>query len=108
MANNKKSRSNVSPSQGKPDSSLLSGFGEEKGGLVETCGWDEASPEQIARLAVAVVSFGGACMFGRSRSGEVLSITVFLDGDKRTRWIRPEEDPDAVIELLVKPFEAAQ
>lgn len=108
MGNDGKNGHKVSRGLSKGKSqNLLSAF-ENEGQSLEAAGWDEASPAQIARLICCVVSFGGLCSFGRSRSGDVLSITVFLDGDKRTRWIRPEEDPDTVIDKLCLPFEASQ
>lgn len=108
MANRKTGRNKVPSSTGGASSRLLSGFGDPNDTAIEEANWDEANPAQIARLIVAVVTFGGAVMFGRSRDSAVLSITVFLDGDKRTRWVRPEEDPDTVIETLVQPFEAME
>lgn len=105
MGNTKTGKSDVrgGAAKGKRDDVLRAFSGSTS--AAEEAGWDEASPETIARLVVAVVAYGGLCSFGRSRDGGALSVTVLLDGDKRTRWIRPEENPDTVLEKLVEPFE---
>lgn len=82
----------------------LEGFGIPDRAIT-AIGWDEALPESIARLVVAMTRLGGAVMFGGSRDGGALQVMLYLDGDRKSLWIT---DPEAVDEELAALSQVAE
>lgn len=74
----------------------------------EAAHWDEVHPDHIAAVVVAVTKSGGAIMFGRSRKGDVLSITLFIGTDRRTLWFGPETEPEDELEKIVAIFSSIE
>jgi len=68
--------------------------------------WTEVRPDLISELVRCVSVSGGAVMFGRSRSGDSLSLTLFFGEDKRTMWFGEESDLDTEFVKIITAFEA--
>jgi len=68
--------------------------------------WTEVRPEHISELVRVISVCGGAVMFGRSRSGDSLSLTLFFGEDKRTMWFGEEIDLDKELVKIITAFEA--
>ena len=81
----------------KAKRSRLSAAFDVPGERGEVVTWNAADPSGIVALTVQVSALGGAVTFGGSRDGGALQVTVFLDGDKITRWIPGAEDVDGVL-----------
>lgn len=83
----------------------LDGFGtsDRVGGSI---GWDELKPEVAGRMVVAVTKLGGAVLFGSSRDGGALLLTVHLDGDRKNVWLAAAESLTDDVEKLCLHLEA--
>lgn len=99
MAARKKSGSAFGQTGKAPGSSPLDVFGKATSTHPGT-GWDEVHPEHIGAVVIAASLCGAAAMFGRSRDGSSLSVTIFLGKDKRTLWIGPEVEPEDELERI--------
>lgn len=93
--------------KGVPVRSALAGFGEEDrvGGAVR---WDEATPDLIAGVCVAISRMGGAVLFGGSRDGGALLVTLHLDGEKKNVWIRGSAEVDAELTFIIEKLRALE
>lgn len=63
--------------------------------------WDEALPANLAACIVAAVAVGGAVSFSRSRDAGALSLTIFLDGNKKTLWYNQDAALDDELEVVI-------
>ena len=54
--------------------------------------WGLANPEMLAWCIASVVKDGGALIFGTTRDGGALSITVLYGDDKEKYYITPSDD----------------
>ena len=82
---------------------LAKAFGE---GLPETSmAWDEVDPRHVAWLVCVVTRKGGAVMFGTSRDGGALMVTLLLDGEKMQKWISPRDVPEDVLTHICETFD---
>jgi hypothetical protein len=90
-----------------PVQSALAGFGVEDrvGGAVR---WDEATPALIADVCVSISRIGGAVLFGGSRDGGALLVTLHLDGDKKNIWIRVSDDVDGELRYIIEKLRALE
>lgn len=81
-------------------SSRLAGLGNARG---ERAGadWGACMPELLASVVVAVSRVGGLASFGRTSDQGALSVTIFLDGERTTVYIKPSEDVDAELEKII-------
>lgn len=79
----------------KPDSS----------GTTDRANWAKVEQLAIIDLICAVSHKGGAVRFGYSRDRGAFSLGVYLGDDRDTIWIRPSEDPDAVIRDIITQLE---
>ena len=68
--------------------------------------WRDVGFDTVLALLLAVTEKGGAVQFGKSRDGAALSITLYYDGDRRTVWIGPDDDPYEKIEKILTVFES--
>jgi hypothetical protein len=66
--------------------------------------WGSVDAERIVALIAAVTRLNGLCSFGYTRDGGSYTITVILDGDKETDYIRPTEDINAALDVLIDDF----
>lgn len=66
--------------------------------------WTEAHPNKVRAIVDVVTDLGGAVMFGKSRDGGALSVTVFMDGDKRTIWIGGDDDLEERLDYIREYF----
>lgn len=83
----------------------LSGFGvPDKPSTA--IGWDECSPEVVYAVVLAVTKLSGAVLFGRSRDGGALSLTVMLDDARKTVWFANEETLESELIEAITYFEA--
>lgn len=53
--------------------------------------WGDVHPERLQHVVLACTRLGGAVSFGLSRDKGAFNLTIFLDGDRRTIWLRPDE-----------------
>jgi len=60
-------------------------------GAAGRASWGDINPEIILALLIVITNMGGAISFGQSRDGGAYSVTVFLDGDRRTEWVAGDE-----------------
>jgi len=58
-----------------------------RGGDSHQATWGDCEPESIAELVCALTDAEGAVLFGRSRDGMALSVTLHLDGDRQVVWL---------------------
>jgi hypothetical protein len=58
----------------------------------------------VAGLVVSVTRRGGLASFGYTRDGGAATITVFLDGERSTEYIKPDDDMDAKLGEAVDYF----
>lgn len=106
MARNSSGKS--SSGGASPDDNLSAKLDEWSGepSAAEVSTWDECSPALIAGAVHEVTRAGGGILFGRSRDGAALSVTVMWRDTKKTRWIGPEKEPEEVLESLIRIYEA--
>lgn len=83
----------------------LSGFGVPDRPAT-AIGWDECNPEVVCAVVLAVTRLSGAVLFGRSRDGGALSLTVMLDDERKTVWFANEDTLDAELIEVITYFEA--
>lgn len=94
-------RSKTSKKRGKTDvTRSLAGLGSGKG---TTGGADyaEADFSWLAGVIIEATRRGGAASFGLSRDKGAYSVTIFLDGDRKTVWISGGDDLNAELEKIV-------
>lgn len=64
-------------------------------------GWDVVPPLAIGLLVQILSQAGLAILFGTTRDGDVLSVTLYLDGEKTKYYIRATDNPvDVLCEIL--------
>lgn len=68
--------------------------------------WGDVSPDLLASLVCAVTRRGGACSLGMSRDRAVLNVTIFMDGERATRWIDEVADAETIIVSMIELVEA--
>ena len=83
------------PTSGGRLSNALRGSGRGK------VSWASCDPEATASLIEGVTDAGGAVMFGASRDGMALSVTLHLDGDRETIWIDRDKDVSEQLSALI-------
>lgn len=81
----------------------LAGFGDRASKSVRFS-WGHADPVLMAGVVVAVTSRGGLASFGVTREGGAGTLTVFLDSDKSTAYVKPGDDVDAFLAEAVDYF----
>lgn len=66
--------------------------------------WGEALPENVSAIVCIVTRLGGLVTFGRSRDKAVLSVNVYIEGEKTTKWLDGDSELDEqlgnIIQLL--------
>jgi len=93
------------PKEAKPN--RLAGFGNGSGES-SRADWGAAEPLLVAAVVVSVTRLGGLASFGYTRDGGALSLTVFLDDDRSTQYIKPHEDVDEKLAEIVDYFTNCQ
>lgn len=83
----------------------LAGFGKAEGPKSEM-DWGDAMPEMLSAAVLAVTRAGGLVSFGRSRDFSALSVTVFLDDERKVVWWNGDNEIDAELEKLIHYFDA--
>jgi len=63
--------------------------------------WDDADPKNLAAVIVSAVEAGGAASFSRSRDAGAVSLTIYLDGDKKTLWFNKDSSLDDELEVVI-------
>lgn len=63
--------------------------------------WTEALPELVAAVVISVARRGGLASFGATRDGGAGTVTIFLDGDRTTVYIKPSESVDDKLAEIV-------
>ncbi len=81
----------------------LAGLGDGHGKF-QNVDWGEADTVLIAGVVVSVTRLGGLASFGYTRDGGAATLTLFLDGDRTTVYIKPSEDLDARLAQVVDYF----
>jgi hypothetical protein len=71
---------------------------------VGTADWGACDPARIQTVVVAITAMGGAITFGLSRDLGAHSLTLLLDGNRKTLWFNGnadlDEELDGVAEVL--------
>lgn len=98
------------PTKRQPDGqgtapSRLAGFGARVGEF-KGFQWGEADTVLLAGLVVAVTRLGGLASFGVTRDGGAGTITVFLDEERSTEYIKPTEDVDEKLAAAIDYFDS--
>lgn len=83
----------------------LEGFGTHQKAKSQM-DWGDAMPEMLSASILAVTRAGGLVSFGRSRDLSALSVTVFLDGERKVVWYNGDNDLDGELEKLVHYFDS--
>lgn len=86
--------SNSSGYQGK--------YKSKRGRVREVLSWSKVKPARIHALVTACGDNGGACMFGATRDGGALSVTVLWGNDKAREYISSYDEVDPVIDDLIE------
>ena len=83
--------------------SRLASLGQSAGG-VPAAAWDDVHPNYIVGIVVECTKRGGAASFGLSRDKNVFNLTIFMDGERHTSWIKAglgaEEELEALMHAL--------
>ncbi len=76
----------------------LSAFagGNEQG----SADWGGCDPGRLQAVVVAITSLGGAITIGLSRDGGAHSLTLLLDGSRKTLWFNGKADLDEELGLV--------
>lgn len=80
--------------------SRLAGLGGS-GGVTGEFDWSAGEPFQMASVVVAVTRRGGLASFGRTRDGGAGTVTIFLDDEKSTVYIKADSDVYGELEKIV-------
>lgn len=59
--------------------------------------WGEVDPTLIVNLLVAVSRAGGAVLYGASRSGDLFSIQIFVEGEKHSKFWHCHSDYEKMV-----------
>lgn len=59
--------------------------------------WGGCDSERVKAVVVAITSLGGAVTFGLSRDQGAHSLTLMLDGTRRTMWYNGDADLDEAL-----------
>lgn len=62
--------------------------------------WKDCEDEAALALIDTLVEAGGAVLFGASRDGMVLSLTLHLDGDREVVWLDRDKDVTGQVDAI--------
>lgn len=95
MRNSKKTK------RGKTDiARSLAGLGSGKGNS-GGADYAEADFSWLAGIIIEITRRGGAASFGLSRDKGAYSVTIFLEGERKTVWISSGDDLNTELEKIV-------
>ena len=77
----------------------LAAFSREVGG--GGASWGELDPGRLQAVIVAITTMGGAVTFGLSRDMGAHSLTLLLDGNRKSFWYNGDADLDDELHLIV-------
>lgn len=87
--------------KGETKASRSAGLKRLRGGLQEARGsWISGQGDWMRAIIVTMTELEGAVIFGKTRDGGALTLTLLLDGDKNTYYIKPSEDIDVALEAI--------
>lgn len=73
------------------------------GGTKGSADWSACDCRKLLDVVVMVTELGGAVTIGMSRDQGAHSLTLMLDGDRRTLWFNGDADLDArLLEVIEK------
>lgn len=95
-----KARTKLDKKDGQKAVSRLSGLGN---GSTQLSGfdWSQAEPGILLAVVISTSRQGGLASFGRTRDGGAGTVTIFLDNDKTTVYIKPDQDVYGELEKIV-------
>lgn len=102
MARNRPKSGNAAKEETRP-ANRLAGFGSRRG-QSNAFDWGNADPVLLAGVVVSVSRHGGLASFGRTSDGGAGTVTVFLDNDRSTEYIKPTEDLDEKLAEILDYF----
>lgn len=68
--------------------------------------WATCSPERLAAVVDAITGMGGAVTFGLSRDQGAHSLTLLLDGQRKTLWFNGDANLDEELTNVLGVLEA--
>ncbi len=68
--------------------------------------WGACDPKWLQTVLVGITSLGGAATFGLSRDQGAHSLTLMLDGTRRTLWFNGNSNLDDELAAVVATIEA--
>jgi len=97
----------VSKSKGKRgtvrNADRLSAFANGSGS--GEASWGDCDAKRIQAVLVAITALGGAATFGLSRDGGAHSLTLLLDGSRKTLWFNGDADLDDELNVVMGTLE---
>lgn len=64
--------------------------------------WGACNPARLQTVLVSITEMGGAITFGLSRDLGAHSLTLLLDGNRKTLWFNGDADLDAELEAVAE------
>jgi len=68
--------------------------------------WGGCDPARLQAVVVAITSMGGAVTFGLSRDLGAHSLTLMLDGTRKTLWLNGDADLDERLDEAIATLDA--
>jgi len=87
-------------SSGQTKVSRLAGLGSG-GAQLQGFDWSAAESGILLAVVISATRAGGLASFGRTRDGGAGTVTIFLDDDKTTVYIKPDQDTYGELEKIV-------
>lgn len=66
--------------------------------------WADADAMLLANAVCVATLVGGSLQFGTTRDAGALTLTVYYDGERTTDYVRPSDDPDALLSEWCETF----
>jgi len=86
--------------EGQASVSRLAGLGSGNTQL-QGFDWSAAEPGIVLAVVISATRLGGLASLGRTRDGGAGTVTIFLDDDKTTVYIKPDQDIYGELEKIV-------
>ena len=70
--------------------------------------WGGCAPEKLQDVVVGITDLGGAVIFGVSRDGGALSLTIMLDDERQARYFNADSDLDEGLDTISALLESVE
>lgn len=66
--------------------------------------WGDSDPVRLHSLVYRATCAGAGVLFGTTRDGGALVVTIYVDGEAEKEYLRPSDDLDEILEDLALSF----